>query len=67
MLLLSSIGMVGTTVEVSICEITVFVELPKRACTWAGSIKLMKFGSPTSENVVSLGFCTSGVLRISNG
>ena len=30
-------------------------------------MKLMNLGSPTSEKIVSLGFCTSGGLRISNG
>ena len=59
--------MVGTTVEVSICEIIVSVELPKRACTWVGSIKLTKLGSPTNEKVVLLGFCTSGGLMVSRG
>ena len=67
MFLLDSVGMVGATVEVSICEITVFVEPPKRACTWAGSMKSTKLGSPTNEKVVLLGFCTSGGLRISKG
>ena len=64
MFLLSSIVMVGTNVEVSICEITIFVELPKRAFTWEGSMKLIKLVSPTNEKVVSFGFCSSGGLRI---
>ena len=67
MFLLGSIGMVGTTVEVSICEITVFVEMPKRACTWAGSMKLTNLGSPTNKKDVLFDFYTSGRLRISNG
>ena len=44
MFLLDSIGMVGATVEVSIYEINVFVEPPKRACTWEGSMKSTKLG-----------------------
>ena len=39
MFLLGYIGMVGATVEVSIYEIIVFVEPPKRACTWEVSMK----------------------------
>ena len=67
MFLLDSIGIVGATLEVSICEIIVFVELQKRDCTWVGSMKLTKLGSPTNEKVVLLGFCTSGGLRVSKG
>ena len=67
MVLLNSIGMVGATMEVSICKIIVFVEPPNRACTWAGSMKSTKLGSPTNEKVVLLGFYTSGGLRISKG
>ena len=59
--------MVGATVEVSIYEIIVFVEPPKRACTWEGSMKSTKLGSPTNEKVVLLGFYTSGGLRVSKG
>ena len=59
--------MVGTTMEVSICAITIFVEMPKRACTWVGSMKLTKLGFPTNEKVVLLGFYTSGGLRVFEG
>ena len=52
--------MVGATMEVSICEITVFVEPPKMSCTWAGSMKSTKLGSPTNDKVVLLGFYTNG-------
>ena len=67
MFLLDSIGIVGAIVEVYICEIIVFVEPSKRACTWEGSMKSTKLGSPTNEKFVLFGFCTSGGLRISNG
>ena len=67
MFLLDSIGMVGATVEFSICEITGFVGLPKRACTWEGSMKSTNLGSPTNEKVVLLGFYTSGGLRVYEG
>ena len=67
MFLLGPIGKVGATVEVSICEITVFVEPPKSACTRAGSMKSTKLGFPTNEKVVLLGFYTSGGLRVSEG
>ena len=52
MFLLGPIGMVGATVEVSIYEITGFFEPPKRACTWAGSMKSTNLGSPTNEEVL---------------
>ena len=64
---LGYIGRVDSIVDVSVCDTTVLVELPKRAFTCARSIRLTKFGSPTSEKVVSLGFGTSGGLRVSNG
>ena len=63
MFLLDSVGMVGAIMEVSIYEITVFFEPPKRACTWVGSMKSTKLGSATNEKVVFLGFYTSGGLR----
>ena len=53
--------------EVSICEMTGSMEVPKRAFTWAGSTKSTKFGPPTSEKVVLIGFETSGGLEVSNG
>ena len=59
MLLLGLIGMVDATVDVSICDITMFIGFPKRAFTREGSTELVKFGSPTSEKVVSFGFVTS--------
>ena len=53
--------------DVSICEITGSMELPKRDFTWARSTKSTKFGYPTSEKVVLFGFNTSGGLEISSG
>ena len=52
--------MVDATVDVSIYDITMFIELLKRALTWLGLTKLVKFSSPTSEKVVSFDFVTSG-------
>ena len=60
-------GRVGSTVDVSICEITVSMGFPKRALTWVGSTKSTKFGSPTSEKVVLFGFKTSGGLEVPSG
>ena len=67
MFLLDSIGMVGATMEASICEITRFVEIPKRACTWVGSMKSTNLGFLPNEKVVLLGFYTSGGLRVFEG
>ena len=64
---LGYIGRVGSIVYVSICETPIFFEMPKTTFTYSKSIKLTKFGSPTSEKDVSLGFWTSGGLRVSNG
>ena len=67
MFLLNPRGIVGSTVEVSICEMNGSTEVLKRDFTWEGSTKSMKFGSPTSEKVVLIGFKTSGGLEVSNG
>ena len=66
MFLLNPRGIVVSTVEVLICEMIGFTEVPKRAFTWVGSTKSMKFRSPTSEKVVLIVFETSGGLEVSS-
>ena len=67
MFLLNPRGKVGSTMEFSICEITVSMGFRKRDFTWSGSTKSMKFGSPTSEKVVLFGFKASGELEVPSG
>ena len=65
--LLNPRGKVGSTMDVSSCEIIVSTRFPKRSFTWSGSTKSTKSGSPTSEKLVLFGFKTSGGLEVSSG
>ena len=56
-----------SNMDVSNCEITGSMELPKRDFTWARSTKSTKLGSSTSEKVGLFGFNTSAGLDISSG
>ena len=67
MFLLNPRGIVGSTVEVSNCKMTRSMEVPKRYFTWVGSTKSTKFGSPTSEKVMLIGFETSRGPGVCNG
>ena len=62
--LLNPKGIVGSTVEVSIFEMTGSTKVPKRYFTWEESTKSTKFRSPTSEKVVLFVFNTSGGLEV---
>ena len=53
--------------DVSICEMTIFMVFPKKAFTCLGSTRSTKFGLPTSEKVVSFGFVTSGEIKVTSG
>ena len=65
--LLNPRGRVGSTMDVSICEMTISVRFPNRAFTFSGPTKLTRFGLPTSEKVVSFGCVTSGELEVTSG
>ena len=65
--LLNPRGRVGSTVDVSICEMTVSVGFPKRAFTYSGSTRSTMFGLPTSEKVVFFGFVAIGELEVTSG
>ena len=65
--LLNPRGIVGSTVDVSICEMTASMGFPKRAFTCSGSTRSTKFRLPTSEKVVSFGFVTSVELEVTTG
>ena len=65
--LLNPRGRVGSTMDVSICEITVSVGFLKRAFSCSRSTRSTKFELPTSEKVVSFGFVTSGELEVTSG
>ena len=67
MFLLNPRGGVGSTVDVSICEIIGSMEFPKRDFSWAGSSKSTKFESPTNEKFILFGFKTSGGLEVPSG
>ena len=57
----------GSTVDVSICEMIVSKGFPKRDFTYSRPTKSIKFGLPTSEKVVSFGSVTSGELEVTSG
>ena len=46
------IGIVDATVDVSICGVTMFIELPKKDFTKAGLKRLVNFRSSTNKSCI---------------